>query len=138
MHVQQRQYMRDDQQLLLLRPELQLPARQSGPEEQFQNQTLRPILKMQHTLLARMFFAQILQHKSIFFQLSAPARQEWIANNLRSNTRLRQLLAGAIIGHFTLEEYHLFETNQAENMRRLTSLLTQRLQSVDFEAMLKR
>ena len=47
--------MRDEQQLLQLRPDLQLTPHPSKPDEQFQNQTLRPILKLQHPLLVKLF-----------------------------------------------------------------------------------
>jgi len=127
--------MRDEQKLLQLRPELQLPTLQSGVEEQFQNQTLRPILKMQHPLLASLMLAQILKYKSAFFKLSKPDRLEWIANTLREDARLRHLLAGTIIGHFTMDELSIFEANEAECMRRLIQMMVQRLQSVDFDAM---
>ena len=75
--------MRDEQKLLQLRPELQLPTLQSGVEEQFQNQTLRPILKMQHPLLASLMLTQIQRYKGTFFHLSKPDRLEWIAHTLR-------------------------------------------------------
>jgi len=127
--------MRDEQKLLQLRPELQLPSLPSGVEEQFQNQTLRPILKMQHPLLARLMLAQIQRYKGTFFQLSKPNRLEWIANTMRDDARLRHLLAGTIVGHFTMDEWSVFEANEAECMRRLMQLMVQRLQSVDFEAM---
>ncbi len=127
--------MRDEQKLLQLRPELQLHTLQSGVEEQFQNQTLRPILKMQHSLLASLMLTQILRYKGTFFKLSKPARLEWIANNLREDARLRHLLAGTIIGHFTMDELKIFEANEAQYMRRLMQMMVQRLQSVDFDAM---
>jgi hypothetical protein len=127
--------MRDEQKLLQLRPELQLPTLQSGVEEQFQNQTLRPILKMQHLLLASLMLTQIQRYKGTFFQLSKPDRLEWIANTLREDARLRHLLAGTIIGHFTMDELKIFEANEAECMRRLMQMMVQRLQSVDFDAM---
>ena len=128
--------MRDEQKLLQLRPDLQLSTLKSGPEEQFQNQTLRPVLKLQHPLLAQLMLGQILKYKGAFFHLSKPARQEWIANTLREDARLRHLLAGTIIGHFTLDELKNFEANEAECMRRLMQMMLQRLQSVDFDAMM--
>ncbi len=127
--------MRDEQKLLQLRPELQLSTLQSGVEEQFQNQTLRPILKMQHPLLASLMLTQIQRYKGTFFQLSKPDRLEWIAHTLREDARLRHLLAGTIIGHFTMDELKTFEAHEAECMRRLMQMMVQRLQSVDFEAM---
>ncbi len=125
--------MRDEQQLLQLRPDLQLPIQTSKPEEQFQNKTLRPILKLQHELLVQLFVSEIQKRKNVFFQLAPPARLEWISNALRSDPRLRNRLAGTVIGHFTLEEVQTYEANEAEYSRRLVNMIIQRLQSVDFE-----
>ncbi len=127
--------MRDEQKLLQLRPNLQLSTLKSGPEEQFQNETLRPILKLQHPLLAQLMFAQIRKYKGLFSILSKPARLEWIANTLREDARLRHLLTGMILGHFTLEELKSFEANEAECMRRLMQMMLQRLQSVDYDVL---
>jgi len=125
--------MRDEQQLLQLRPDLQLPANQSKPEEAFQNQTLRPILKMQHPLLVHLFSTHIQKRKNVFFKLPKPARLEWITDAVRADQRFRNLLVGTVIGHFTIEELRIFESNEAEFLRRLTKLIIQRLQSEDFE-----
>ena len=80
--------MRDDQQLIQLRPALSLSTEQSGAIEQFQNQTLRPILKLQHDLLVQMFLSQVQKHKKAFLNLPKPARLEWVAQSIRSNTQL--------------------------------------------------
>ncbi len=125
--------MRDDQQLLQCRPALPLPAKQSTEEEQFQNQTLRPILKMQHPLLVRLFAAEIRRRKNVFFALSPADQLVWISDAVSGNPRFRSLLLGTVIGHFTLEELCVFERNESEYMRRMTNLIIQRLQSVDLE-----
>ncbi len=127
--------MRNEQQLLQLRPSLQLPTLPSKPDEQFQNETLRPILKMQHTLLVQLFGTEIQRRKNVLFQLPKPAQLEWITNAVRSDQRLRNLLVGTVIGHFTLKELQIFEAHEAECSRRLVNLIIQRLQSVEFEAM---
>ena len=127
--------MRDEHQLLQLRPDLQLPASQSKPEEVFQNQTLRPILKMQHPLLIHLFNAHIQKRKNVFFKLAKPARLEWITDAVRADQRFRNLLFGTVIGHFTIDELRTFESNEAEFLRRLTKLIIQRLQSEDFEGL---
>jgi hypothetical protein len=125
--------MRDDQQLLQCRPVIQLPATPSSGEEQFQNETLRPILKMQHPLLVRLFAAEIRRRKNVFFALSPADQLVWIADAVRANPRFRSLLLGTVIGHFTLDELFRFERNESEYLRRIVSLIIQRLQSVDLE-----
>lgn len=122
-----------DQQLLAIRPDLALDSTQSTPEEAFQNQTLRPILKMQHSLLTGLFSAYIHKRKDAYFLLSKAARVAWIAHSVRTDLKFRNVLVGAVIGHFTAKELAEYLANEPENMRRIVGLLVQRLQSVNFE-----
>lgn len=117
------------QQLSSIRPNLELDSSQSTPAEQFQNQTLRPILKFQHELLVAAFRAYIDKRHGVFFQLSAKDRVEWIKHSLQKDQSLRNTLTGMIMGHFTLEEWTIFQSNEAEHSRRLIQMLIQRLQS---------
>ncbi len=123
-----------DQNLLALRPNLQLDSSQAGPEESLQNETLRPILKMQHSLLVALFTAYIHQRKDSYFLLTKAARLAWIAHSIRTDLKFRNLLVGTIIGHFTEAELEVYLANEPENKRRIISLLVQRLQSVVFTA----
>jgi hypothetical protein len=125
--------MRNESALLALRPELELDTTQSTPVEIFQNNTLRPILKMQHALLTQLFRKQIEKRKNVYFQLPEKDRLGWIALSVRSDQRFRYQLAGMVIGHFTATELDFFSDNEEEAMRRLTDLLVQRLQSGVYE-----
>ena len=118
------------QQLSSIRPDLDLDSTQSTPAEQFQNQTLRPILKFQHELLVAAFRAYIDKRHGVFFQLSAKDRVEWIKHSLQKDQSLRNTLTGMILGHFTIEEWATFQLNEAEHSRRVIQMLIQRLQSV--------
>jgi hypothetical protein len=117
------------EQLSSIRPNLELDSTQSTPAEQFQNQTLRPILKFQHELLVAAFRAYIDKRHGVFFQLSAKDRLEWIKHSLQKDQSLRNTLTGMVIGHFSLEEWDSFQANEAEHSRRLIQMLIQRLQS---------
>lgn len=121
--------MRDELLLLQMRPVLPLDSSQSGPDERFQNQTLRPILKMLHPLLVQVFRSQLQKHGEAYRRLAKPERLAWIAQRLRTDPQLRHLLAGMVVGQFTASEYRQFTENEAERMRRLQALLLQRLQS---------
>ncbi len=123
-----------EQHLLALRPDLHLNTEKAGPEEAFQNQTLRPVLKMQHALLVTLFTAYIHKRKDSYFLLTKAARLAWIEHSIRTDLRFRNLLVGTIVGHFTESELTVYLANEAENMRRIVSLLVQRLQSVVFVA----
>lgn len=119
-----------DLQLLGIRPELQLDTTASTPAELFQNQTLRQILKFQHELLVAGFRSYIRKRHGVYKALSEKGRQDWIANSLQKDQQLRQLMAGMVIGQFTIGEWEEFAANEAEYLRRLISMMVQRLQSV--------
>lgn len=118
-----------DNELTSLRPSIEVNL-EENPENSpghFQNVTLRPILKLQNELLLQMFKHYLEKLKGSFFQL-APAKQlDFIANSIRSDLRLRNLLTGVIIGHFTKNEWDVFATQEQEITRRIADLLIQRL-----------
>jgi hypothetical protein len=125
--------MRNENLLLQARPVLALDTQSAGQDELFQNETLRPILKLQHDLLLDVYQSQIEKRYSTFLKLPSVQRPQWIADSIRADQRLRNLMAGIILGQFTLEEYQVFRKNESELMRRLVSLLIQRIQSTDKE-----
>ena len=102
-------------------------------EEQFQNKTLRPILKFQNPLLLKIFHQYILKRKGKFYQLSAEKKIEYIQTNIRNDLKFRNLLAGLVIGQFTLTEFDTYQSNKSELNRRIMSLIIQRLQDQSHE-----
>ena len=122
-----------DSQIITLRPQLNLNTERATPEEQFQNDTLRPILKLQHPLLVDIFKHGMAKYLKTYQNLPQNERLLLIAALIRKDHKMRQLLAGTIIGQFTIAEYQVFQANEPELMRRLIALMVQRLQSVDLE-----
>ncbi len=110
-----------------LRPDLQLPTDDSKPDEVFQNVTLRPILKMQHDLLLAVFQHHLLQRKVDLDQFPQPQRREKMEQLLQKDNRLRELLRGCVIGHFTMEEWQYYAENTGEINKRIMALLGQKL-----------
>ncbi|MEI6408405.1 MAG: hypothetical protein WCR52_03410 [Bacteroidota bacterium] len=121
--------MRNEQLLVKARPLLNLDHPQTGPDEAFQNKTLRPILKMQHPLLLAAFEHYSEKRFQNFIGLPVEARGAWITESLRNDARLRNILTGMVIGQFTTAEFQEFTENRSEKMRRLLNLLSQRLES---------
>ena len=118
-----------DKILLSARPVIDtLPT--EAPLEQFQNETLRPILKFQHNLLIEVCRQQFIKRKSVFFQLRPQQQADYIQQLIQRDQQFKQLLLGMVYGLFTTEEYRFFAQHQAELRRRITQLLLQRLQSV--------
>lgn len=117
--------------LKLLRPEIPtiIEENVTSPAEQFQNRTLRPILKMQNELLLHIFQHYLEQRKGKYFQLSNQAKLAYIEHSVRKDLKFKSLLLGVTIGQFTLEEWQQYQNNEKELRKRLTDLLVQRLQS---------
>ena len=77
----------------------------TSDEERFQNETLRPILKMQNSLLLALFRQYIQRRKNEFYRLPKPQRPTYVQQALQKDTTLRNTLKGVIIGHFTEAEW---------------------------------
>ena len=112
--------------LLSLRPKITTSAT-SGFAENFQNLTLRPILKLQNGLLIRIFKQYIHQRKNTFYKLGEPDQLIFITHSVKQDQKFQQFLKGIIIGHFTDEEFDQFTIHEQEISKRLSNLLEQRL-----------
>lgn len=118
-----------EENLLSIRPVLNIETAESSIIEQFQNVTLRPILKFQHDLYVAMFRNYIEKRKNTFIELSKGQRLAYILASIKDDLKLKNRLLGVTIGHFTVAEFAIFSENEAELTRRFTALLVQRLQS---------
>lgn len=111
-----------------IRPEITGLRPASSPAEAFQNEVLRPILKMQHDLLIQIF-AHYTKKKKVPLSRWAQEKQlTWILETLKKDQRLRQLMLGLIIGQFTIEEWQGYQELESELARRIIQMLTKRLQ----------
>ncbi|MBC7486634.1 MAG: glyoxalase [Cytophagaceae bacterium] len=117
-------------QLITIRPAISSIQQdlEMNPEEAFQNQTLRPILKFQNELLLAVYTEHVLKHKGIFYQLTIPKRLEFIKESLRKDPLLKHILLGIILGLFTQEEFQLYLIHEKELKKRIGDMLIQRLQ----------
>ncbi|MCF0055825.1 glyoxalase [Dyadobacter sp. CY356] len=115
-------------QLLSLRPIIATTPT-TGIAENFQNQTLRPILKLQNDLIVRVFKQYIHQRKNVFYKLGEVEQRTYISQALKQDQKFQQFLKGIIIGHFTDQEFDQFSSNEQEISKRLSNLLEQRLTS---------
>lgn len=100
---------------------------QMGLEEEFQNNTLRPILKLQNPLLLMIFQKYIVKYKGVFYTLSKEKRVAYIENILNKDQKFRNLLLGIIIGHFTIEEYLDYTVRFSLLNKRIMNMVEERL-----------
>ncbi|EDP70897.1 glyoxalase family protein [Flavobacteriales bacterium ALC-1] len=96
-------------------------------EELFQNKTLRPIIKMQHSLLIAVFNNYITKRKNVFYELSLPKQLAYIDNSIQKDMKFRNSVKGMIIGQFTVEEYELYIQNSSALNKRMMNIVKERL-----------
>ena len=96
-------------------------------QERFQNETLRPILKLQNSLLIEIFQNYIEKHKGIHHKFNLNEKLNYIESCLIKDQKLRNYLKGIIIGHFTLEEYGIYKKQSSELSKRMINMLNERL-----------
>lgn len=119
-----------NQIILQLRGEaIGLITNESSAEEQFQNATLRPILKLQNDLLIQIFINYCVKQKSTFFKLSVNKKLEYIEQNIQRDMKFRDYLKGIIIAFFTIEEYENYAKNASNLNKRIITMLIERIQS---------
>ncbi len=115
------------------RPILQDLVNESTTEtEAFQNSVLRPIIKMQHTLLIAFFKTYLIKRKVDFSMLSEQKKRAKIKSVLEKDLQFKNQILGTILGHFSLDEYEVYQNNSSEFNRRIKQIIIKRLQdSID-------
>ncbi|MEJ1221952.1 glyoxalase [Sediminicola sp. 1XM1-17] len=115
--------------LLSLRPEIPSARITSdmSSDERFQNQTLRPIIKLQNFLIISVFKNYIGKHKNRFYELTLQKRMEYIENAVQKDIKFRNSLKGLIIGQFTVEEYETYIQNSSALNKRMMNMVIERL-----------
>ena len=117
--------------LVTLRPEI--PSAIVTPfmsfDEQFQNKTLRPIVKLQNELFVMVFRNYVSKHKNVFYTLSLDKRLQYLENAIQRDIKFRNSLKGMVIGQFTIEEYELYIQNSSSLNKRMMNLVIERLKS---------
>ena len=96
--------------------------------ELFQNQTLRPIIKMQHTLLIASFKNYIQIRKIDFSILNVQKKRSKISAVYVKDINYKNRILGVIIGHFTMDEFQYYCLNSSELNKRILKIVVQRVQ----------
>lgn len=102
---------------------------QSSADEFFQNQTLRPILKLQNDLFVEVFSNYITKSKTDFYNFSVDKKLKFIEHSLQKDIKFRNSLKGIVIGLFTIEEYNRYTQNSSSLNKRMISMLIERLKN---------
>ncbi len=102
---------------------------ETSEDEYFQNQTLRPILKLQNNLLIAVCRKHIYKYNKDFSTFSTDKKQKVVENMLQKDEKFRKLLIGIIIGLFTENEIETYLKNTSNLNKRIISMLTERFLS---------
>lgn len=116
------------QEKLNLRQSLNIP--QSGNTtitEEFQNQTLRPILKLQNNFLVDFFRNYASKQNADFNSLSTVKKHDFIEQSVQKDNTLKNTFIGICIGMFTLEELTTYHSDSKNFNKRIIAMLTERL-----------
>ena len=122
---------RPDAALLTLRPHVdgQPPAIPTPTTvADFQHQVLRPLLKLQHTMLLATVADVAIDYRLPLGASEATLRPA-LTELLTRNVRLRATLTGLVCGLFTQEELAFYRQHRNELNRRLLDLAEQRVLS---------
>mgnify|MGYP003604398831 CR=1 FL=1 len=119
-----------DQLLITLREEtIGTINSESSLEEKFQNQTLRPVLKLQNDLLVQVFANHMSAYKNDFQNYSTQQKFKSIENAIQKDIKFKNLLIGIVIGQFTIDEYSAYIKIYSSLNKRIINMLIERLKS---------
>ncbi len=119
-----------DSKKISIRPELNLSS--TIPDEDFQNRTLRPILKLQHDLILFLFISFCNKQKIDLYK-DENKFNSIVNTHIKKNMVLKNQYLGLIIGMFTTEEFGIYLKNDAEFNKRIITMIGQRLKDSQLE-----
>lgn len=109
-------------------PSINLDA-SSSEVELFQNKVLRPIIKLQHELIMCCFSNFIAQNKVLLHGYNKENKKFYLQKLFKTNTELKTELRSLIIGLFTLEEYKHFLSIKPKVIKRINTIIQNRITS---------
>lgn len=102
---------------------------QSSSDELFQNQVLRPILKLQNDLFLAAFINHLGKNRIDFQNFSVEKKLATIENSIQKDIKFRNALKGMIIALFTIDEYSIYIKNSSSLNKRMMGMLIERLKN---------
>ena len=97
--------------------------------ELFQNEVLRPILKMQHDIILKTFHNHIEKSSIKWTQLIQIKKLKCVNDQLSKNLQIKHLIIGLIVGHLNDLEINQYLRNTKEYNKRIILMAKQRIQS---------
>jgi hypothetical protein len=104
-------------------------SEQTSSDELFQNQVLRPILKLQNDIFVGSFINYLAKNRIDFSSFSIEKKLALIENSIQKDIKFRNALKGMVIALFTVDEYTLYIKNSSSLNKRMMGMLIERLKS---------
>lgn len=113
-----------------LRPEISVQSFESSTNiEKFQNEILRPILKLQNEIYLSFFENYAVRQNSDYINLSAETKSIFIEQSIQKDVSLKNALIGITIGMLTKEELQNYLAESKTHNKRILTMLVERLRS---------
>ena len=94
--------------------------------EKFQNQTLRPIIKMKDEVLLHIINEALRKKNKNYQNLIQAEKIIWIKNTITKDLKLNHILKGIILGNLYLEELDFYQKHQKECAKRMIQIIIER------------
>jgi hypothetical protein len=95
--------------------------------ERFQNEVIRPIIKMQNNFLVVLFEDYLKNRKIEFYILKYEDQENKINTILTKDINFKNILLGSIVGHFDENEIKVYLKSTSELNKRIIQMIKQRL-----------
>ena len=118
--------MRIEDKLLGLREEILTEKSEQTPIEQFQNTTIRPILKYQHTILIVFFNSNVHVQYIVSTNYSKLKKQNQVKLFVSKQLAFRAQLLGMVSGLFTDAEFDFYLSEKVNIDKRITNMILER------------
>ena len=97
--------------------------------ELFQNEVLRPILKMQHEITLKLFSNHIDNLGIAWKDLKKSKKNQYVENQLSKNIQFKNLVIGVVAGQFNELEMDKYLLDSREYNKRILQMTIQRIVS---------
>lgn len=113
-----------------LRETLEITISEGSTEvEKFQNQTLRPVLKLQNELYLALFKTYSERQKVDVISLKPEKKRIFIEQSLQKDSVLKNTMIGMTIGMFSVEELERYSFESKDYNKRIITMLIERIKS---------
>lgn len=115
-----------DELIKEIRPDLKTQGAYTD-EESFQNESIRPILKLQNDILLAQFHSFIQKFKPVFNAYNQRIQIDYIEEVMKKDPRIKNSLIASVVSLFTIEEYEFYRMHKNELNKRIVTMIIKRL-----------